>query len=344
MSVYNISRRDFNSLLGVSLIGGPLLSGCDESQKGVANVVNLRQEWFAYSGFSGEVLAAKKYAPNFGITLNVEAGSETVDSIKSVLSGQDDMGVASGDLVVEAIAGGAPLIAIGVINDTSPTCFISRKASGITTLRDFVGKRVGILPGTNTARIYQLLMQRNNIDRRLVQEVDVPEDLHTFILGQYDVRPAFIYDEPVTLARANIPINILKPQDYGVKFVGTVYFTRRDVVEKNGPVIVNVLRSLILGWRDIASPAGRKEAIAVLKADFPEIDVGKETASLESGAPLFLGPAGSNRPLEVTTAHWLDTIHGLEELGQIKTGAIDLSLVWDATLLSKAYGLINERS
>jgi integrase len=56
------------------------------------------------------------------------------------------------------------------------------------------------------------------------------------VLGQYDVRPAFIYDEPVSLEQQSIAYEVIDPAQYGVHFTGTVYFTRRDVLEAKRPL------------------------------------------------------------------------------------------------------------
>lgn len=298
--------------------------------------VRLRQEWFPYSGFAGEVLAAARYARNVGVDLQVRAGGETIDPIKNVLANQDDMGVVSGDLLIKAVAAGAPLVAIGVVNDISPTCFIAKAQSGIRTVQDFVGKRVGVLRGTNTERIYELLMLRNHLSRTLVREVDAPFELNTFILGQYDVRPAFIYDEPVTLARDKIPINIIKPSDYGVSVIGTVYFTRQDVIASRRDALVRTLGALVKGWRDVATPEGRTAAIAELKKRFPEVDAAREAESLRLGAPLFLGPTGSGKPLTVMPEHLTNTAEGLAQLGDIRA-PVAVSRFWNGDLLKDAY-------
>ena len=334
---FNVTRRGI--LMGVSAAGFASLSGCNWLTKKPNVAINLRQEWFPYSGFAGEALAAANYASEFGVTLNLLAGGETVDPIKMVLSRQDDMGVASGDILMKAIADGAPLVAIGVANDRSPTCFLSKTSSGIVKPQDFPGKRVGVLKGTNTERIYRLMLARNKINPADITEIDAPFELNTFILGQYDVRPAFVYDEPVTLENSNIAVNTILPTDYGVNFVGTVYFTRREVIAQRRDALVRTLASLIAAWRATATASGQHLAIDALKKAFPEIDTARELNSLKIAAPYFGGPMGSNRPLTVTPSHLADTLAGLQELGEVKK-PLQISQVWDESLLNEAYRLV----
>lgn len=317
----------------VALCAG-LLAACSKSvpdAPSAVQAVSLQQEWIPYSGYAGEVAASRRFAAKNGLQLTVVAGSEQVDPIKLVLAGTAKFGVVGGDLLVAAIAKGAPLVAIGVVNEQSPTVFLVDAQSPIRTPRDFVGQKVGILPGTNTERIYQLMMQRAGIDRATVQEIPVPFDLQTFLLKQYAVRPAFIFDEPVSLEQKKVAYRIIKPE--GVAFLGTVYFTTRDTLTRERPTVVRLLKSLVQGWQfALHAP---NEAVADLAASFPEIDRARESRALELGQPYFVGAAG--KPLQCNDAAWTTMISGLEELKVIAPKSVTLDQVWAPAALQDAY-------
>lgn len=295
--------------------------------------VELRQEWFPYSGFAGETSAASRFAAEQKIELKVVPGSEEVDPIKLVLSGSADFGVVSSDLLVAAVAKGAPLVAVGVINYKSPTCFLVRANSGIKSPQDFIGKRVGILTGTNTERIYQVMMKKAQIDRSKIKEVQVPFELQTFVLGQYDVRPAFIYDETVSFEQQSIPYEVIDPSQYGVDFIGTVYFTRRDVVEKKRDLVQKVVNSLAKGWKFAIENSDA--SIQDLVKAFPDLKVERERRSLELGKPYFAGE--ENKPLFVSAQRWASMIKELEEIQVIKPNSVNTSQVWDDSFVRKIY-------
>ncbi len=323
------------TMIAIVIAIGISASSCHKtpSQPDNLTVVELRQEWFPFSGFAGEVSASKRFAKDQHIDLKITPGSEQVDPIKIVLSGSSDFGVVGGDLLVSAIAKGAPLVAIGVINYKSPTCFIVRANSGIKGPSDFVGERVGILPGTNTERVYQLMMKRAGVDRSKIKEIPVPFELQTFILDQYDVRPAFIYDEPVSLEQQKISYEVIDPSKYGVTFTGTVYFTRRDVIEKKRDIVQKLVTALTKGW-DFATK-NPDAAINDLVSTFPDLKVDRERRSLELAKPYFAGE--NDKPLFASAQTWLAMIQGLEEIGVIQPNSVHLEQVWDDSFVRRAY-------
>lgn len=318
----------------LALLSCGLLAACSKpapADQAAAQVVKLQQEWIPFAGYAGEASASLRFAEKNGIKLSVLQGSEQVDPIKLVLAGSAKFGVIGGDLLVAAIAKGAPLVAIGVVNEQSPTVFLVDAQSAIKTPADFVGQKVGILPGTNTERIYQLMMLRAGVDRGKVQELPVPFDLQTYLLKQYAVRPAFIFDEPVSLEAKKVGYRVIKPE--GVAFLGTVYFTTRETLAKERPLVVRLLKSLVQGWQFALREPG--QAIADVAKGFPEIDRQREGRALALGAPYFAGAGG--KPLQARDAAWATMIGGLEELKVIAPKSVTVEQAWAPGPLLDAY-------
>lgn len=297
------------------------------------NHVSLQQEWFPFSGFAGEISGSKRFAYDNDIRLDIIAGSEQIDPIKLVLAGSAPFGVVGGDLLVAAIAKGAPLVAIGAVNCHSPTVFIVNEKSDIYEPQDFVGKKVGILSGTNTERIYQLMIKRTGVDRQSIKEIQIPFDLQTYLLDEYDVRPAFIYDEPVSLERKGFKYRIIKPEDFGVQFTGTVYFTTKEKLNNDRKTVIKLLKTLIQGWEfAVANPS---ESINDLIGVFPSLDSKREIRSLELGIPYFSN--AHQFPLQCDSKVWQQMIAGLEEINVIPKNSVSVESAWDASVLEDAY-------
>ena len=60
------------------------------------------------------------------LEIEIEPGSDNIDPVKMVISGQNTFGDAGADKILAANERGADLVVIGVLNCNSPTCFIAK--------------------------------------------------------------------------------------------------------------------------------------------------------------------------------------------------------------------------
>lgn len=293
--------------------------------------VSLRQEWFPTANYAGELFAQYETDKNYGLDIKLEAGSDNIDPIKLVLSGENDFGIASADRILTANETGANLVVIAVANPTSPTCFLSKVDKNITIPKNFEGHTVGILTGTNTELIYKILKKKAGLDDKKIKEVEIPFDLATFIANQYDVRPAFVYDEPVSLEQQGIKYNLIKPADYGVNFLGTVYFTKASTIKNKPEIVQAFVNALADGWNDAFK--NPEQAIKYLKQYDKDIDEKRETFSLQKAIPYFKGD--NDKVLTCDFKKWEEMVSSLRELGILKT--LDLSQTVDTTFIHNYY-------
>lgn len=254
------------------------------------NTITLREAWFPWAGYAGEVYA-EKIGKEYSIDFKIAQGAEDIDPIKMVISGTNSFGIASAENLVLANQKGAGLVAIGILNYKSATCFIALKDKNVKTLKDFENKTVGVLTATETETIYRLLLEKNNIDKGKIKEVEAPFDLATFLsTNSYDIRPAFVYDEVVTLDQRGIKYTMIKPEDYGVQMIGAVYFTTKKMVKENPLKVQEFVDVIAEGWKQtIQNPA---KAIELLKEYDPDIDTQRELESLKKGLEYFAGEDG----------------------------------------------------
>jgi NitT/TauT family transport system substrate-binding protein len=308
--------------LGVSLAGCSKREESGLSPAAAVKRVTLRQEWFPNSNYAGAIYGAKRFAAKHHIQLVIQPGSDNIDPVKTVISGESLFGDAAADKIVAANSKGADLVIIGVLNNDSPTCFLTKAEANIRTPNDFVGKKVGVLTGTSTEYVYRAMLAKCHLDKSQFTEIEAPFDLATFIAGAYDVRPAFVYDEPVSLDLQNVAYNIISPRDYGVSFLGTVYFTKRKLIEEQPQLVQNFIDTVADGWRAaLKSPA---EAIDLIKEFDPTIDAKRETLSLRKSLSLFQGKAG--HPLTLNRESWDAMLAELVHLGVIPGNYQDHSL------------------
>lgn len=306
-----------------------LIFSCNNNRNTNLKSVTVRQEWFPNANYAGELVAAKEFAKEENIEIKIEAGSDNIDPVKLVLSGKNDFGIVGADKVLMANEAGADLVVIGVINYNSPTCFLALENKKIQTPKDFEGKTVGVLTGTATEHVYRALISKVGVDAKKLKEVEAPFDLATFIAGSYDIRPAFMYDEPVSLDMKNLKYSIINPSEYGVSFIGTVYFTTRKMINEQPRIVQSFINAVAKGWeKSIQQP---NVAIKYLKEYDSNVDENRELKSLEKGLSFFKGH--NNEVLTADMLHWEQMAKTLVELGLLKNAELNKAI--DTSLASK---------
>lgn len=326
-------RKYFALVLATLIIVGCGPKKQNDGKDGQLIEVSLRQEWFPNANYAGELFAVNETGKKYGLKIRLDAGSDMIDPIKMVLSGLNEFGIVSADRILTANQNGADLVVIGVANQNSPTCFISRAEKNILTPKDFENHTVGMLTGTNTELVYKILLRKAGVNQSKVKEVEIPFDLGTFVAGQYDVRPAFVYDEPVSLDKQGIKYNIIKPEDFGVSFLGTVYFATRKTVTENPDKVQAFISAIADGW--IKTAKDPKTAIDMLKQYDGNIDVTREMFSLQKALPYFSGY--NNKVLTVNFSHWQKMEQGLIDLKVLNNPLAAMAI--DTTFTTKYHNL-----
>ena len=267
-----------------------IVSSCQKKQENrYGQEISLIEAWIPWTGYIGGLYAEEIADSLYGLQFKIEDGADNIDPVQMVLADKYLFGVAGAEAVVAANSNtNADLVAIGVVNYKSATCFLSLAEKNIHTLKDFQGKKIGILEGTETETIYEALKKRKNMSLSKDDEISVPNDIQTFIVGKYDVRPGFTYDEEVTLQMKNIKYNIIYPEKYGISILGGVYFTRKKTIEQYPELVQQVVSSIALGWeKALFEP---EKAVKLLVNHDPDyLDENRENLAFKKGFEYFKG-------------------------------------------------------
>lgn len=211
--------------------------------------VSFRLKWVFYSSFAHHFVAKEKgFFEKEGLDVEIHPGGAGIDPIKLVASNVDDVGLASYAQILLARAKGVPVIAIGEEYVTSGVVAISLQTSGITKPTDFIGKKVGIIPGSDTGTVYEALMAKQGIDRSQIEEVPIGFDLSVLFTGTVDVSTvAYITNQPVFAEQNGYPVNIIDPSHYGVNPGGNVFFTSEETLRSKRDLLRRFLRGALTG-------------------------------------------------------------------------------------------------
>lgn len=299
----------------VSVIAwGIMLASC--GPQGEQNDVILQREWTVNAEYAGDVWASS-LAADHGINMDVREGSELNDPLKVVRSGEAHFGVASADRILQENEGGADLVILGAATYKSPVVFLVQPKIEFASISDLNGKVVGLQAGTNTELVFKALARA--VAPRLddVKIVESGWGTTTFETQSIDVLGAFAYDEPVSLEMKGKSFQEIKPETYGVHYVGTVYFTRRALVDDDPDLVRVFMKLLADGWHNtIQSP---EEAVNILAERYSDIrgNRAKTLKSLRAGLTYFEGENG--KLFYVSQARWNRMTESLIGLGVLES-------------------------
>jgi NitT/TauT family transport system substrate-binding protein len=308
-----------------------LLSAC-QSKTSKNQTVNLRFDWIPTMSFAGDIVAKNNFAAQNHLDLALHAAGEGIDPIKMVISGTDNIGIVGLDKLLMANEKGANLVAFAIIDNVTPTVFMSKTDKHILAPNDLLGKKVGIQSGGATEFVYRSLISKLKLDESKINEVQIGFDMKPFIEDQYDVRPGFIFDEAVYLDINHITYNIIDPRKYGLKYPGRVYFAQKDFIDKNPALIQEFVNTVAQGWTYALNKPD--SAINQLKAFEPKIDYQREYKGLVKAKEYFSGY--NNQILMPDTVAINDMVHSLQQLKVIK-GNPKLSDYFNLSFINKLH-------
>jgi NitT/TauT family transport system substrate-binding protein len=294
--------------------------------------ITVQLLWTHNSSFSGFYAAdLNGYYQAEGLKVSFLEGGATTDLISTVLNGTAQFGDASGDQIIQARADGKPVKAIGVIDQRSPTVFVTRKESGITRPQEFVGKTI-----RSTSQIEILLnvmMARFGIQPDQYKTIPLPSAIASFEKGDAPVWGIYLNNFAVDLERSGHALNIIYPDDYGVHFYGDTLFTTDELIQKNPDLVLHFLRATLKGYAyAIENP---EEAGRMTKVYNPQADIPEEIAKMAITS--LLVNTGEDHIGWMNPKKWADMEDAIREQGSIQK-PLDISQVYTMQFLDAIYG------
>jgi ABC-type nitrate/sulfonate/bicarbonate transport system substrate-binding protein len=105
------------------------------------------------------------------------------------------------------------------------------------------------------------MLQGAGLSQDDVELVSAGFDPRVFIERGVDVYPVFLNNEPDTIRKAGVDINVIDPHDYGVPTLGLTFIAHADTVEGSPDIVERFLRATMraTAWID----ANRDEAVEI---------------------------------------------------------------------------------
>jgi diguanylate cyclase (GGDEF)-like protein len=213
----------------------------------MADDISIHLKWYNKFQFAGYYAAQQQgYFTDEGHNVRLIEGGPDTNHLHQLINGSSQYAVL-GSEALGSLALGSPVIIVASIFQHAPEVLMTLKSSKVKSIKALQGKR--------------LMLANNNIsgqiDAMLLKNLLTPED---YQLSAYDgdvkklanesvfAMYGYISNEPYLLQQLGYPVDLFRPQDYGINFYGDHFTTTQDELDNYPERVAAMRRAVIRGW------------------------------------------------------------------------------------------------
>lgn len=251
-----------------------------------------------------------------GLEVQIVSGKGSNDAITKVATGVADIGEGGLDALLTAkVQNEIPVTAVMPVYTKVPDSLITTADSGIKSLKDVTGKKVGTSPFTSSNAPWPFLLRMNGIDPASVTVVKADPSAHGSMLatGNVDAIIQYVTNAPATasiLAEAKKTMHVIPWADYGLEGYSASLFVSHKTLATRREAVVKFVRAVKKAEEIMRDDPGK--AAAAVKAAVPELDAALMRSLVMATLPLIFnentqrdGLGIFNPALVQTTWQWV---------------------------------------
>ena len=301
-------------LAGLLVLVGVLVAGCggggsksseSESEGGGAKTkVTLQLKWVTQAQFAGYYAAkAKGYYDKEGLDVNLKVGGPSITPEQVVLGRQAEFGVDWLPSLLSSRDKGQDLVNIAQVFTRSGMTELTWKTSGITTIGQMRGKKVGVWCCGNENELYAALNKNNINPAKDVTIVNQPFNMNLFLNNDVEAAAAMTYNELAQVLETKDPktgklyqpsqLNVIKMEDVGTGMLEDGVFVRGDWINNkdNQGTAKKFLAASFKGWAYCRDHM--QECVQIVLDNGPTLGKGHQTWMMnEINALVWPAPDG----------------------------------------------------
>ncbi len=244
----------------------PMLAACGGDDGGGGGNGDLQQirlqlQWLPQAQFAGYYAAVDQgYFEEEGLEVEIIPSGGDIVPQDALASGDVDYAIAWVPKVLGSIEGGANLTNIAQIFQRSGTLQVANADSGIDSVADFEGKKIGSWGFGNEWEIFAA-MAAEGLDSKSVEIVTQDFNMNAFLQGDIDAAQAMTYNEYAQVLETVNPDTdeLYQPEDFNViSYEDTEGAMLQDAIwadterlesdDDYAETTVKFLKAVIKGW------------------------------------------------------------------------------------------------
>jgi NitT/TauT family transport system substrate-binding protein len=294
-----------------------------------ADKVVLMLNWYVYGEHAPFYYGKEKgIFAEAGIDLDIQEGRGSGVTTQAVAAKTAQFGYVDVPTMMRAAVKGAPVVATGVLLQTSPMSAMGFVEKNIKKPEDIKGKTVATTPGDSMSQIWPLFLKKTGLKESDFKTVsgDATTKLNAVINGQADLLLGYVMDQSMKIKDATgRDVYAIKFADYGVNLVSSGLITTKDLIKDNPDL---VRRMMLASTKAVIAAVKEPKAAAqaILNANPKGGRIETLTQGFELTIPLYADPTGSSRqPFKVSDQNMADTVAVMVEYGGLDSAAKDNS-------------------
>lgn len=226
---------------------------------------------FTAGGYNAPFALAEQegYYDEAGLNVVINKGQGSGTTARLVASGQAGLAYADASAVMQVIAQGAPIKILSTIYQSSPNAINALAESGIASVEDLRGKRLGEPSGEAGSALLPLLLEANGLTRDDLEIVPMPGTslVGALTQGQVDAILGSSEGYNLVLEEQGFDVTVLPYAEWGVPTISTSIIASDRFLEENANAVRCFIEASLRGWDEaIKRP---DDAIAALVEYFP---------------------------------------------------------------------------
>jgi len=271
----------------------------------------------ANAGFAAAV--AEGFYRDAGLDVTLVQGNGSGNTAQLVANGRSEIAYADAVAVSQLIAKGAPMKVLSTVYQSNPNEVSALKKTGIKSVKDLAGKKVGVPSGSSQTTMLPLLLKANNLKESDVNLINMPPTamVPSLLQGQVDAILGSVDSYQIQLEAQGAQTDNFMFADHGVPTVSTSIFASESYIKNNPEVVRKFIAASLKGWYfALDNP---EKAVKDLKSVFPEMNEKLATAELASIKPLLCS-GGAKYIGKAEDALWVKTQDLLSEVKLLPAG------------------------
>jgi NitT/TauT family transport system substrate-binding protein len=203
----------------------------------------------------------KGYYADANLNVNLDYSFE-VDAVALVGANQLQFAVASGEQVLLGREQGLPIVYVMTWYEEYPVGVASLAESGIQSLADLKGRKVGtpVLSGASYIGLRALLEAGGLNEKDITLDTVGYSQVEMLTTGQEDAVVVYVANEPVQLAAQGYTVNVIPVSEH-VQLVGNGLITNEQTIREHPELVRAMVEATLHGLRD--AQANPQEAFEI---------------------------------------------------------------------------------